>query len=106
MKGFCSSDLVWRKVAHAKGVIRSRKSRKGRHYNGKNKIKRQKDKSWSTQLYTENNRDNFEFIWLDASQTVMYAGMYYNPLDANSPKFSFSSTGINYTGKYHMILNT
>jgi len=43
---------------------------------------------------------------LNALHTVMHAGMYYNPLDANSPKFSFSAKGVNYTGKYHMILNT
>ena len=48
--------------------------------------------------------DNFEFIWLNAAKTAMYAGMYYNPVDPNSPKFSFSMKGVNYTGKYIIII--
>jgi len=49
--------------------------------------------------------DNFEFIWLNGIKKVMYAGMYYNPLDVNSPNFSFSVPDANHLGKHYMILN-
>ena len=44
-----------RKGEDTKGVIRSRKSKKDRQYNGQKK-RRQKDKQYSTKHYTENYR--------------------------------------------------